>query len=263
VLAAFVWWERRTTGPLVDLGLFRSGGFRWGTILTTLVQFVMFGLLFSMPQFFQDVKGVDSLGSGFRLLPLIGGMVAGMVVGTRLQAPREDRAPLLSAKLAVGVGYFILAAGLAIGATTGVASGTGFTAAWFAVAGAGLGLAMPSAMNAAIGALSAERAGSGSALLSAMRQVGATIGVAVLGTILSNGYTSGLHVPAAVNAVARQSVAAGVGAATRLRSAQILENVRTAFTHGMDIMLITCGGIALLSAILAVMFLPRRAGLEP
>jgi MFS transporter, DHA2 family, multidrug resistance protein len=118
---------------------------------------------------------------------------------------------------------------------------------------------MPSSMSAAMSALTAERSGSGSALLSALRQAGGVIGVAVLGTVLSNGYTSDLHLPAAVNAVARQSVAAGVGAATHLRSAQILAHVRTAFVHGMDIMLTACSGIALISAVLALAFLPRRA----
>jgi len=256
VLAGFIWWERfvdrrdKATRPLVQLDLFRSGGFRWGTILATLVSFVMFGLLFAMPQYFQDVKGVDALGSGVRLLPLIGGMLVAMIAGVRLK---------INQKVATTAGFALLTAGLWLGATSAAGSGTGFSSAWMAIAGAGLGLAMPSAMNAAMGALSAERSGSGSALISALRQVGATIGVAVLGTILSNGYTSRLQLPASVDAVARQGVAAGVGVATHLRSGQILEIVRMAFTHGMDILLATCGGIALVSALLALIFLPRRA----
>jgi MFS transporter, DHA2 family, multidrug resistance protein len=261
VLAGFVWWERfvdrrgaiaggQSTRPLVQLDLFRSEGFRWGTILATLVSFVMFGLLFAMPQYFQDVKGVDALGSGFRLLPLIGGMLVAMIAGVRLK---------INQKVATTVGFALLTAGLWLGATSTAGSGAGFSSAWMAIAGAGLGLAMPSAMNAAVGALSAERSGAGSALISALRQVGATIGVALLGTILANGYTSRLHLPASVDAVARRGVAAGVGVATHLRSDQILEIVRTAFTHGMDVLLATCGGIALASALLALIFLPRRA----
>ncbi len=95
-----------------------------------------------------------------------------------------------------------------------------------------------------------------------MRQVGATIGVAVLGTVLSNAYQSRLAsaaLPAPVADAAKSSVAAGVVVAHKLRSASLLELVRTAFVHGMDIMLWTCGGIALVSAILALAFLPRRA----
>src|SRR6202167_2218538 len=91
VLALFVAWERVVTArqgeqPFVGLALFRSNGFRWGTILVTLVSFAMFGLLFAMPQYFQEVRGANALGSGVRLLPLVGGMLVGMIGGTRMQA---------------------------------------------------------------------------------------------------------------------------------------------------------------------------------
>jgi MFS transporter, DHA2 family, multidrug resistance protein len=264
VLVVFAWWERRVAGrggqSLVDLPLFRSAGFAWGTILVTLVSFAMFGLMFAMPQYFQDVRGANALGSGLRLLPLIGGMLVGMIGGTRLQAPRAggSGAPALSAKSVVAAGYLIMAVAMVIGALTTLRSSTGYAAAWIAVAGLGLGLAMPSAMNVAIGALSAERSGSGSALISALRQVGATIGVAVLGTLISNGYTSRLSVaglPGPVAGAVRSSVAGGVAVAHRIGSASLLDSVRAAFVHGMDIMLWTCGAIALASALLALLFL--------
>jgi MFS transporter, DHA2 family, multidrug resistance protein len=208
---------------------------------------------------------VNALGSGIRLLPLVGGMIVGMIGGTRLQSPRKDRAPLLTAKTAATAGFVFITAGLGIGATTAVATGTGFAAAWVSIAGLGLGLALPSTMNAAIGALSTERAGSGSALISALRQVGATIGVAVLGTVLSNGYTSRLSLgglPAPLAAVVRGSVAGGREVAARVRSEELLAQVQSAFVHGMDVMLWACGGIALVSAVLALIFLPRGAVLE-
>jgi EmrB/QacA subfamily drug resistance transporter len=272
LLGLFVAWERfmarRGRQPLVDLPLFRVTGFRWGTILMTMVSFAMFGLMFTMPQYFQDVRGADALGSGMRMLPLIGGMLAGMVAGGRLTDARTvpsgiPGTPMVSAKIAGAAGFALMAVGLAIGAFTGPGSSTGFAAAWIAVAGAGLGLAMPSAMNAAVGPLTGERSGSGSALISAVRQVGATIGVAVLGTLLSNGYASRLSLPAlpASDAdAARSSVAGGVAVAERLGSSALLDTVRSAFVHGMDVMLWTCGGIALVSALLALAFLPRRAG---
>ena len=274
VLAAFVAWERllgrRSSNiqPLIELPLFRSAGFRWGTILTTMVSFAMFGLLFAMPQYFQEVRGADALGSGLRLLPMIGGMLVGMIGGTRLSSPRKGpdgrpAAPLADTKTLVTAGFTAMAIGLALGAFTNTGSSTGYAAAWIAVAGFGLGLAMPTAMNAALGALSRERSGSGSALISALRQVGATIGVAVLGTVLSNGYSSHLDVsrlPAAVGDAAKSSVAAGVAVAHGLGSAVFLDEVRAAFVHGMDIMLWACGGIALASAVLALVFLPRQAG---
>ena len=82
LLALFVWWERRAASrggqPLVDLPLFRVTGFRWGTILMTLVTFAMFGLMFTVPLYFQDIRGATPLGSGVRMLPLVGGMLVGM-----------------------------------------------------------------------------------------------------------------------------------------------------------------------------------------
>jgi len=155
-----------------------------------------------------------------------------------------------------------MAAALAVGAGTTVTSGTGFGAAWFAVTGLGLGIAMPTALNAALGALTPERSGSGSALITALRQVGATIGVAVLGTVLDSAYRSGLKVtglPAATAAAARSSVAGGAAVARAAKSAPLLHAVGVAYVHGMDIMLWACAGIALASALLGLAFLPRWA----
>jgi hypothetical protein len=94
-----------------------------------------------------------------------------------------------------------------------------------------------------------------------MRQVGATIGVAVLGTVLSSVYRSHLVVtglPDSVAAAAKSSVVAGVAIAEKAGSAPLLDSVRYAFVSGMDALLWACAGIALASAILAVIFLPRR-----
>jgi DHA2 family multidrug resistance protein-like MFS transporter len=271
VLAGFVTWERwltRRAGsvrPLIELRLFRSRGFTWGTTLATLTSFAMFGIFFAMPQYFQEVQGANAMGSGLRLLPLIGGLVVGMISSTRLAATGRSggqvRAPRASVKGLVTVGFTIMAAALAFGATTKTGSGTGFAAAWLAAFGLGLGLAMPQTMNAALSALSAERSGSGSALISALRQVGATIGVAVLGTVLGTVYSGHLllhGLPTTAAAAARSSVVAGVGVAHALGSASLLHSARTAFVQGMNTMLWVCVGIAVASAILALIFLPRR-----
>jgi len=281
ILAGFVLWERRVARrpggqPLVELTLFRSPAFTWGTILATLVSFALFGILFAMPLYFRDIRGLDSLGAGIRLLPMIGGMVVGMAAGTRLQMPPKARraagpaaraaappAPRVGAKALVATGFGLMAAALACGAFTSTRSGTGFGAAWFAVAGAGLGLAMPSAMNAALGALSAERSGSGSALITAFRQVGAALGAAVLGTVLSSAYQSQLHLaglPAAAASAVRSGISGGVAVARDLGSAPLLSSVSAAFVHGLDVMLWCCAGIALAAALLALAFLPRQAG---
>ena len=158
-----------------------------------------------------------------------------------------------------------MAAALAVGTGTTIGSGTGFAATWFAITGFGLGIAMPTALNAALGALSPARSGSGSALITAMRQVGGTIGVAVLGTVLATVYRSRLHLtglPAAAGNAVRGSVAGGIATARATGSAGAARAVRGAYVHGMDVMLWVCSGIAIASALLALAFLPGRPGAD-
>ena len=271
VLAVFVAWERtvarRGSQPLVDLSLFSSAGFTWGTTLATMISFALFGLTFAMPQFFLDVKGVDSLGSGVRMLPLIGGIAVGLIVGQRLQSTRKsrneqsDKPPLLGARGIGATGFAVIAIALVVGTRTTAASSTAFLAAWFAVTGVGLGMALPTMLNAALSALTPERSGSGSALMTAARQVGATIGVAVLGTVLASAYQSHLSVSSlssGVAAAAKSSVGTGVAVATKLGSAPLLSAVRDAYASGVDLMLWVCAAIAIAAAVLAVLFLPRQ-----
>src|SRR5499427_4712293 len=181
---------------LAELTLFRSARFGWGTALATLVSFTLFGVLFGIPLYFRDVRGLDSLGSGLRLVPMMAGLGVGLVVGQRLQSPgRGGAAPRMSLRALVTAGLVIMAAGLAVGAGTTVSSGTWFAVAWLAATGLGLGLALPAMLGAALSALSRERSGSGSALITASRQVGATLGVAGLGTLLVAVYRNSLVLP--------------------------------------------------------------------
>ena len=96
VLVGFVAWERvvarRRRRPLVDLTLFGSRGFTWGTILATIVSFAMFGLLFTVPTYYQAIVGVDPLGAGVRLLPMVGGLVVGAALSDRLARPDRRQA---------------------------------------------------------------------------------------------------------------------------------------------------------------------------
>jgi MFS transporter, DHA2 family, multidrug resistance protein len=260
MLGVFVAWQRRFRRrphgqPLIDLDLFRSASFTWGTILATLMNFALFGLLFAMPQYFQAVNGSDALGTGLRLLPLVGGLLVGARVGGRL-------APRAGAKLVVAGGFVLLVAGLVAGARTGTGSGYGFAAIWITVVGLGAGFAMPTALDAAIGALSAARSGVGSGLIQAVRQVGSAIGVAVLGTVLNSSYRGHLDVaglPAQAAGAVRESVAAGVEVARQVGSSSLLDLVRAAFVHGMDAMLWVCAGLAVVGVVLALALLPSRS----
>ncbi|MFD1773684.1 MFS transporter [Paenibacillus rhizophilus] len=255
ILTAFILWQRRTKHPLIELSLFRSPSFTWGTILATSVSFAMFGLLFVMPQYFQAVNGADALGTGLRLLPMIGGLLVGAKAAQALL-------PRLGAKYTAAGGFAFMTAGLVVGTATGLDTGYGFAALWITVAGLGLGFVLPTAMDSALGELSAERSGVGSALIMAMRQVGGAVGVALLGAALNSTYRGNLALGGLDSQTAdtiKQSVSAGAAAARQTGSETLLAAVRSAFVHGMDTMLWICGGIAAVSFLLALLFLPRQA----
>jgi hypothetical protein len=220
-----------------------------------LLSFSLIGLLFGVPQYFQAVLGYDAMGAGLRLLPLIGGMIVGLAAGDRISAKAGP-------KITVAAGFAIAATGLIIAAFTSEQDGTGFAATWLTIGGIGTGVALPSAMNAALGRLTRERSGAGSALISAIRQVGGTFGVAVLGSVLNAAYRGRLDLaglPSEASDAVRDNVAAGVDVARQLGEPDLLAMVDRAFIHGMDVMLACSGAIAAASAVLALVFLPGRA----
>jgi EmrB/QacA subfamily drug resistance transporter len=262
LLIGFFWWERRLTQrpggqPLLDLSLFSSRSFTWGVILAAVPILAMLGILFTMPQYFQGVLGTDAMGSGLRLLPLVGGLLVGAV-------PADRVVGFVGAKIAVAAGFVVLAGGLFLGAATGVSSSGLFVGVWMAVAGAGTGLAMATATSAALAELSAERSGVGSAVLQAVNKTGGPLGIAILGSVLSSGYLAHLalsSLPGPTASAVRQSVFGGVAVAHKLRSAALLTNVQNAFVNGMDMALLVSGCIALGGVVLTLLFLPRQVDL--
>ena len=260
ILAAFTGWElrlsRRPGGqPLVDLALFRSARFTWGTLLAAMGIFAMFGLLFAAPQFFQAVLGVNAMGSGLRLLPLMAGLAAGVGLATLLIKP-------LTAKLTAALGFAVLAVGLVLGTTMSATSSTAFIATWTAIAGLGFGLNLAVAASAALVDMPKESAGVASAVMQAVQKAGAPLSAAILGSVLATGYQAQLHLaglPAATVSAARSSVFAGLAVAHKLSSPAALDQVRAAFVHGIDAMLWVSAGLAVAGVVLALLFLPWRA----
>jgi len=257
-LAGFAVWEyrlgERGGEPLVDPGLFRSASFTWGAVLGGVAGLAMIGVLFVMPQYFQAVQGATALGSGLRLLPLIGGLIIGAL-------PASALAKAVGAKLTVTLGFGLLAIGAADGATTGTTSGTTFVAIWMAVLGAGTGLTLTAATAEALSRLSAERSGTGSAVVQAFQKTAGPLGTAIIGSILVAGYQAHLDVrglPAAAAGAARQSVYNGLSVAGRLGSAPLFRAAQSAFAGGMDSALLASAAIAGAGALLALTFLPRR-----
>jgi DHA2 family multidrug resistance protein-like MFS transporter len=259
LLVGFFLWEywlaRRPNGqPMLDLSLFRSASFTWGVILLTILVIAMIGVIFTMPQYFQGVQGTDAMGSGVRLLPLIGGLVVGAV-------PADRVARLLGAKITAALGFAILAGGMFLGARTEVNSSVGFVAGWMAIVGLGMGLTLATCASGAISELSAERAGVGSAVMQALQKVGGPLGAAILGSVLSATYIASLDVsglPPALAAVVKEGLFSGLAVAAKLGSPELLASVQSAFVDGMNAALTVGAGIAVAGFVLTLIFLPNR-----
>ncbi|QNE36444.1 MFS transporter [Leifsonia shinshuensis] len=261
ILAGFVAWEvaltRRGGSPLVDTTLFRSRTFTGGAALAGVAGMGMVGLLFVMPQFFQAVQGVDVFASGLRLLPFVGGMLIGALPASRIAAAVGFRAT-------VTIGFVVIAAGSAIGTWTTASTGEVVIALWMATVCAGAGLALTSAMSAALSRLTAEHSGVGSGVVQALQKTSAPLGTAILGSVVAAVYTAQLAsafsaspVPSAVASAAKSSVYAGLAVADRLHSTALAAAVRDAFTQGMSVSLWVSAGIAVAGGIMAMVVLPR------
>ncbi|MFC0600189.1 MFS transporter [Streptomyces palmae] len=256
LLTGLVLRERRAPRPLLDLPLLRQPGFRWNALASTLVTFTMMGLLFLVPQYLQAVLGHDAFGTGLRLLP----MMAGLLLGAKTAAPA---ARLLGPRPVVVTGLLVLGAAALLGSRTEPGDGYPPTALWLAITGFGAGFGTIPAMDAALGALPKDRAGSGSGLLMTLRQVGAALGVALLGSLLAGGYRSRLDtsgLPAEAARAADDSVVAARLTAERLGSPRLAASADAAFVHGMGVTLLVTAGIAVAAALLLAFRLPNPRG---
>ena len=260
LVAAFGWWESlpsRRSGPiaLIDVALFKIPAFTWGVVLAALGILSMIGALFTMPQYFQAVQGADAMGSGVRLIPLIGGLVAGAVPADRLAA-------WVGPKLTVAAGFLVMLAALLVGSQMRIDSSVWFVAGWMAAVGLGMGVALSTAASGALAQLPRERAGVGAALMQALQKLGGPFGSAILGSALASVYRSSLQLgglPSPAAAAVRDSVFAGLAVAAHAHSPALLDSVRHAFVDGMDAALLVSAAMAALGMVLALAFLPGRA----
>ncbi|HEY7175272.1 MAG TPA: MFS transporter, partial [Micromonosporaceae bacterium] len=261
IVAAFVASVRHASRgtrvtPTIDLHLFTDRRFLFGSLCATVSSFALFGLLFVLPQYLQEVRGNNAFGTGLRLIPLMAGLIVGARGGERVGRRWGTKA-------GVATGLTVIAVALAIGATTSATSGYGFVAAWLVLLGIGTGAALTPAMDAVLGALPPDRAGSGTALTMTFRQVGAALGVAVLGSVLASVYQGAMRadprVPASASGVAQQSVAAAHDIATAARDAAVARAGDSAYLAAMDRVLLVCAIVTLAGALAAVIGLPVRA----
>ncbi|MGC9535544.1 MFS transporter [Streptomyces sp. UG1] len=260
LLAGLVLRERRAVRPMLDLKLLAHRGFLFNSLAATLGTFVFSGLLFMLPTYLQEVGGSDAFGTGLRLLPMMGGLMVSARLSTTL-VQRMGPRPVVTA------GLVVLCFAALLGSRTETGSGYGFTALWLTVAGLGFGLAMVPAMDAALGGIPAEEAGSGSGLLMTLRQVGGAIGIALLGSLVAGSYgdridTAGL--PEAAADAARDSLSGAHAVAEQLGLPALARSADAAYVDGMTTVLVVCGIAALVTAALTALLLPNtRPAAEP
>lgn len=259
LLGVFIAMQRRSARPVVDLSLFRRPSFTWPMVLMVLVNFSALGLLFVTPLYLQGVRGLDAFETGLRLVSFALLALAGGVLNDRLVTR-------LGAKAVMVTGTLLLAGGLLLLAFATPSSGDGLVTVALGLVGGGIGLAQPPAMTFAVGALDTAQAGSGSAVIQSFRQIGGVFGVAVIGATVQTLYTGGLpdsvdRLPGPAAETVRSSVTGVAGVAERIggpAGAALRDAAYTAFTHGMGVVLPVCAGIAVLTLLLTVVFLPRR-----
>jgi predicted MFS family arabinose efflux permease len=239
-LAAFAMWEIRTAEPMVPLGLFKHRNFAGGSFSLTLVQIGNGGLLLVLTQYLQFVLGYSPTEAGLAFIPMAVALLAFNTLGATLGQKIGNRAMTVT-------GLAVVAAAFGILTTVNTGSGFAIPALGLFVLGAGAGLAGPAAVSALMGEIPPEKAGVGSALNDTIQQMGAALGVAILGSVLSSRYADAM--PDDAPAAARHSIAAALG------DANLAGSARHAFADAMSTTFVagTCGVLAAAALAFAVM----------
>ncbi|MFE1775231.1 MFS transporter [Streptomyces sp. NPDC059008] len=266
VLAVFVLHQKRSDHPSIDIGYFRRPAFSAAIAAIALVFFALMGVTFFIVFYVQSVRGYTPFQSGLLLLPLAAAQL--------IFAPR--------ARLAVdryGARAVCTASMLAVAATmAGLLLMDTDTPMWvmevlFFLQGAGMAHIMPPVTVAIMQSLPREKAGSGSALNNVFRQVGGTLGVAVLGSLLSTTYRDGIQhkldalpgVPAGARHAAGESIEATLGLADRMGPAgrPLVTAAHDAFVHAIHVTALGSAAVSVIGALVVLAFLPGKMGPAP
>ncbi|MFD6170071.1 DHA2 family efflux MFS transporter permease subunit [Streptomyces coeruleorubidus] len=212
-LVAFALWELHHPHPLLDPRRFANRAFTGANIAVVLFLLAVFGAFYYLTQHLQFVLRYDALETGIRMLPLAGAVFAGSVL-TGYLTPRIGMKATIIAGMAAGT------TALALLTQVDKSSSYGDFVAPLLALGLGIGLALSPCTDAIMGAFPEEELGVGSAVNDTSQELGGAIGIAILGSLLSTSYSSGLsdatadsELPADALSQAQDSVAAGYGVA--------------------------------------------------
>ncbi|WP_329409648.1 MFS transporter [Streptomyces sp. NBC_00704] len=179
-LLGLLWYEPRRDEPLIDLRFFRSVPFSGATVVAISAFAALGGFLFLSTLYLQNVRGLDALHAGLWMLPMAVPTFLCAPVSGRLVGSRGPRLPLLIAGLAITTSGVLFAAFDAESSDATLFLG-------YALFGVGFGFVNAPITNTAVSGMPRSQAGVAAAVASTSRQLGQTLGVAVIGAVLAAG----------------------------------------------------------------------------
>jgi EmrB/QacA subfamily drug resistance transporter len=218
MLVAFVLLETHQRIPMLDLSLFRNGTFAGANLVILLVALAMFGVFFFVSLYMQGILGYSAVQAGAAFLP--------MTVLIILVAPVAGRvSDRIGSQWLMTAGMLLVTTQLVYFSQLGVEATFWNLLPGFLIGGAGMSLVMTPSAAAAVRALPVDKSGVGSAVLNAFRQVGGSMGIALMGAIMAH----------------------EVGSAT---GAEVFRDPQR-FVDGFSTTLLVAAGIALAGAVVA------------
>jgi EmrB/QacA subfamily drug resistance transporter len=258
VLALFVAWELHTEEPMLDIHFFRNPAFSTGTGGMILIFVAMYGVMFLISQYFQLVLGYSALSAALRLLPIALIMLIVAPFTPRLSAR-------FGAHRIVSTGMLLIALGLTL--FTGLTTHTPYAYVVVCVIPltTGIALAMSPMTASIMSAVPPRRAGAGSAMNDATRELGAALGIAVLGSVAASRYATNVEpflrrLSAADQSTARTSIAGALRVAQTLPrpgQAILTAGANHAFVSGIHLAVTVGAVLALISAVIVFRYLPH------
>ncbi len=262
LIGGFVLWESTRPDPLLDVRLFTNPRFSAAAGAISIAFFGLFGFIFMVTQYFQAVQGWGPLRAGLCTLPFaIVTMVFSPVAILLMRWVGTTKV--------VVVGLWLMASGFGLAATAGVDSPYwGIIVTSMSLMAAGLAFVSGPATEAIMGALPPAKVGAGSAVNDTTREVGGTLGVAVVGSVMASVYApnvedrlADLGVAEPLREQASESVLAAlhVAAASGEQTSAVASAIRLAFMDGFKAGALVSAFVCLLGAAAALKFLPARA----
>ena len=214
LLAAFILLELRQRLPMLDLSLFKIGSFVGANLVAMLVSLGMFGVFFYISLYVQNVLGYSPTKAGAIFLP----MTILIILVAPIAGKLSDR---VGSRWLMGAGMGILGVSLLLYQRIGLHTGFWSLLPQLLLGGVGMALTMSPMTSAAMGSVPIDKAGVGSGVLNSFRQVGGSLGIALMGAILlsyqhptrlkqvaAQQFVDGLHAALLVSAVIAFAAAA-------------------------------------------------------